>query len=99
MTRLAILAAMLPSIAFAHDAPTGWSYPLECCASYDCAEIADADVTPLPQGWGVKATGETIAYEKTRRSPDGRFHRCSKFFANPNQPDKTICLFAPDMGF
>lgn len=90
MTRLALLFAMLPGIALAHE----W-YPNECCSSADCIAIRADQVTPEHKGWRIKATGEVMPYSTTRMSPDGQFHRCSPFFGDSTRADTTLCLFAP----
>jgi hypothetical protein len=91
----AVLAAMP---ARAHDAKSGWIYPLECCSNYDCREVADADIDEGPQGYVIKTTGEVIPMTdaKVKMSPDGEFHWCSR---GGRQDGATICLFVPPRGF
>lgn len=84
--------------ADAHDAPTGWSYPISCCSDFDCREVADDAIEERPEGYVIVATGEVIPMtsRKVRNSPDGRFHWCSV----GGKPDSgTICLFAPPRGY
>lgn len=92
---LLALACFGIAMAVAHEAPSGWNYPAFCCHNRDCRRINPEDVAAVPQGWGVRATGEVIDYEKTRESPDGEFHRCSPAFASDTAEDTTLCLFAP----
>jgi hypothetical protein len=84
--------------AGAHDAPSGWTYPLACCSDYDCREVADADVVEGPEGYVIKVTGEVIPMtsRKVRKSPDGVFHRCS---VQGKQDSATLCLFVPPRSF
>ena len=74
----------------AHD----W-YPYSCCSDRDCHPVPPEAVQFTPTGWRVRTTGETIPFDKTRFSPDGRYHICSR----GGKPDgKTICLFTPGSG-
>lgn len=84
--------------ALAHDAGSGWAYPLSCCSGYDCREVADADIIEGPDGYVVRVTGEVIPMtsRKVRPSPDGVFHWCSVAGRNDG---KTICLFVPPRSF
>lgn len=94
-----------PGAAHAHDAPSGWTYPLSCCSDYDCREVADAftpdatvRVLERPDGYVISSTGEVIPMtsRKVRPSPDGVFHWCS---TGGRDDGATICLFAPPRGF
>jgi hypothetical protein len=85
----------LASRAGAHDAPSGWSYAPECCSNRDCQQISDTDVSMVPGGWRIKATGEVIAQTQARQSRDGHFHRCS---AEGRIETRTLCLYVPDFG-
>lgn len=51
-----------------------------------------------PEGFIVKATGETIPYKDTgiRHLPDGEYHWCS---VNGSKSGRTVCLFVPPSGF
>lgn len=99
----ALLGIAMMVVAFsldtrAHDAPSGWSYPLACCSSFDCREVPDEAILEGPEGYVIVATGEVIAMtdRKVRPSPDGVFHWCSV----GGRPDSnTICLFVPPRGF
>lgn len=79
---------------WAHDAPTGWQYPISCCSGVDCREVSDEAIIEGPNGYTIAATGETIPMtsRKVRPSPDGIYHWCSV----GGKPDSaTICLFVP----
>lgn len=91
----------------AHEAPAGWSYPFQCCSGYDCREVdgPHADVRKSAvqiqfdeeRGeYVVSTTGERIGQlgvdARTKSSPDGAFHWCSKKGADDTA---TICLFVP----
>lgn len=82
----------------AHDAPTGWKYPLSCCSGFDCREVPASAVEEGPSGYVINTTGEIIPMSdrKVRMSPDGVFHWCSVAGKNDG---KTICLFVPPRGF
>lgn len=96
---------LLSQASFAHDAPGGWAYPLDCCSGYDCREVGDAfapdasiRVFERPEGYVISTTGETIPMTdaKVRPSPDGAFHWCSR---GGRADGATICLFVPPRGF
>ena len=103
-SRVALSAASLMSAivlaapALAHDAPSGWIYPLECCSNYDCREVEKAEVEEGPLGYVIRTTGEVIPMTdaKVKMSPDGEFHWCSR---GGKQDGATICLFVPPRGF
>lgn len=84
--------------AAAHDAVSGWVYPLECCSNYDCREVEDAAIGEGPAGYVIKATGEVIPMTdaKVKFSPDGKFHWCSR---GGRADGATICLFVPPRSF
>lgn len=71
---VAVFWGLVTAPAWAHD-----FYPWECCSARDCYELTDAEVEILPEGIKIRSTGEVIPHEAiTRRSPDGKWHRCSK---------------------
>ena len=91
-----LLLSALP--AAAHDAKSGWTYPLACCSDFDCREVADSDILERPEGYVIRVTGEVIpmSSRKVRQSPDGVFHWCS---VAGKSDGKTICLFVPPRSF
>jgi hypothetical protein len=83
--------------ATAHEAPSGWTYDMECCSDHDCRpERSEVKATPL--GWLVTSTGEIIRYGDRRihDSKDGEFHRCL-MRRGVNGPGMTRCLYVPRM--
>lgn len=95
---LAVVLALLVAESRAHDAPSGWTYPVACCSGYDCREVADAAIRERPEGYVIVATGEVIPMtdRKVRPSPDGVFHWCS---IGGRDDGRTICLFVPPRAF
>lgn len=95
---LAALAAASPLGANAHEAASGWTYPIDCCANQDCREVAPAAISEKPGGYLIKLNGEQIPYSDSRvkQSPDGRYHWCS---AQGSDKTRTICLFVPPHSF
>jgi len=91
-----ILASLL-SVAFAHQAPSGWAYPLQCCSGMDCRQIEGIDVGEGANGYTILKTGEVIPYHDLRLkvSPDGEYHWCSK---EGKDTTPTVCLFIPPPG-
>ena len=95
------LAAWLFSLAysaFAHDAPSGWSYPYSCCTNHDCRAVPQSAIAERPEGYVIGTTGEVVPYQDTRvrASPDGDFHWCS---VAGKDNTRTICLFVPPRSF
>lgn len=84
--------------AWGHDAPSGWSYPLNCCSGYDCREVPEQAVSEQREGYEIIRTGEIIGYSDTRlkNSPDGHYHWCSN---GGSDTGHTICLFVPPQSF
>lgn len=97
-TAISVFSTLDIAPAVAHDAPTGWSYPLSCCSGYDCREVSDEDVIEGPQGYVIAGTGEVIPMtsRKVRQSPDGVYHWCS---VAGKDDTATICLFVPPRAF
>jgi hypothetical protein len=96
---VATLGLSLPSgPAAAHDAPSGWTYDMECCSNHDC-RLERSEVKATPLGWFVTSTGEIIRYGDRRihESKDGDFHRCL-MQKGVNGPGMTRCLYVPPMG-
>jgi hypothetical protein len=97
---LFVVASSLHATTFsrAHDAPSGWAYPVSCCSGYDCREVQDAEIIEAPQGYVIKTTGEVIPMtdRKVKTSPDGQFHWCS---IAGKADGKTICLFVPPRAY
>lgn len=93
---LPLLTMTLP--AFAHDAPSGWSYPFACCSNQDCRPVPASAVRERPEGYVIEATGEVVAYQdsRVRHSPDGVFHWCS---VAGEARSRTICLFVPPRAY
>lgn len=114
MRRLASLAAVLAFICFAvawslkaHEAPSGWAYPYECCAGHDCAPVQASQVREGAHGWAVHVPAGShpqvpanaapvnafVGYRDARPSPDGAFHIC----LSPADL-RVLCFFAPPGG-
>lgn len=95
-----ILATTFP--AKAHQAPSGWNYPIECCHDQDCYEISEKDIVIVEGGYMILANKEIVPFEKVKTSPDGRYHRCSYNRGDPtagtivDRTTETICLFIPE---
>ncbi|MCR4264682.1 hypothetical protein [Nitratireductor sp. ZSWI3] len=95
---LPLTALVLAVPVSAHEAPSGWNYPMECCSNRDCQQIPANDVIERSEGYLVKPTGETLSYtdSRLRKSPDGVYHLCAvKRVSNLH----TICLFVPPQSF
>lgn len=84
-----------PDVLAAHDAPSGWAYPFNCCSNQDCREVAD--VPEKADGYHA-SNGETIPYgdPRVKESPDGKFHLCT---VAGSDKGRALCLFVPPRGF
>lgn len=97
-----LLVSLLPlGVAwpsYAHDAPTGWSYPFSCCSDFDCRQVEAVAISERPEGYVIKNTGEVVNYTDVRlkNSPDGEYHWCSVAGAKDS---RTICLFVPPRSY
>lgn len=90
--------------ARAHEAPSGWVYPLQCCSNRDCTEIPASRVKEAPDGYHVtlvpgdhdfiKAqTSFLVPYQSAKSAPDGAYHICIS-------PDlRVLCFFAGEKSF
>lgn len=95
MARLALPAAMaallLSSPAAAHEAMSGWRYPISCCSDRDCAVVSAEAVREVRGGYIVSVKPGThpmwpatkdapavfnIPAHEGAPSPDGQFHIC-----------------------
>jgi len=105
MISLAILFALVFG-AFAHNAPSGWTYPATCCSGHDCGRIAADRVEQTPEGFVVTVMpGEHVMVEhwpplvlvvpyndpRIRPSPDGDYHLCV------NAERTLLCFFVGAM--
>lgn len=110
LARAALTAAFLCAAAFmaaqAHDAPSGWPYPRDCCGGTDCAPLRAGDLEYTAQGWRVKQTGEVIPLSAVQPSGDRQNHRCRMEPGDPASETrcrsengrKVCCLFIADPG-
>jgi hypothetical protein len=97
------IIAALYSPAEAHEAPTGWTYPLYCCSNRDCVMLKSERVTEGPDGFRVtllpgdhdfvkQQTSFLVEYKSAKPSPDGAYHIC----ISPEL--KMLCFFAGTRG-
>jgi hypothetical protein len=100
---LALMLAPGADAARAHEAMSGWTYPLECCHSLDCAEVAGSTVRETPTGYVItvrpgshpmwradraEPLTVTFPYRQAKPSPDGKWHLCI------DSTGKPLCFFA-----
>ena len=85
-------------ISLAHDASSGWNYPISCCSGYDCRQVSNAIVRERPEGYVIMTTGEVVGYsdKRVRISEDSDYHWCS---IGGKDTGSTICLFVPPRFF
>lgn len=99
MRKLLIAALLFAVPAFAHEAPLGWTYGLECCSNKDCWQEKDAAIEELANGYRVVLTGEVIAYgdKRIKKSKDQYYHRCT--LSGDPKAVRSLCLYTPNKGF
>jgi hypothetical protein len=106
MRRLILLAAFIPTVAFAHDAiptaaqPEGWTYPIMCCSLRDCRPTQDAEVDETRDGYKVASTGEFVPHGDKRikeLSQDGKIHICQQ--GGNFDSGRVLCLLIPPRAF
>jgi hypothetical protein len=100
---LALASCGAGTPVYAHQAMSGWTYPIECCSDRDCAVIGGRTVRETPAGyvvtvqpgghpmWGAERAAPLVvefAYRKAKPSPDGKWHLCISPSGAP------LCLFA-----
>lgn len=92
-----LMLGILP--ARPHQAPTGWSYPANCCSQRDCRQARDREVREDPNGYVLATTGEVVPYgdRRIKESPDGLFHVCQQ--AGDFDKGRILCLFAPPRSY
>ena len=99
-----LLAALTATVLYcpvqgqAHDAPSGWPYPMECCsgtaAGGDCSPIASSRVKVTPQGYVIDGQF-FVEHKGVRWSPDEQYHACFPHI----YVKKTLgCFWAPQGG-
>lgn len=90
--------------ADAHEAPTGWNYPLACCSNRDCTMVRADKVRETPDGYVIRLVpGDhdfinapatfVVPYSETKDSPDGEYHLCI------SRALSVLCFFAGSRGF
>jgi len=101
------------SDAHAHQAPSGWSYPGECCSTTDCNELPRSAVHEGPSFITIRVTPDQhdmvrepqmwkVRYgdSRIRPSPDGEYHVCiAPVWRFDEHDDRLLCLFVPPRGF
>lgn len=108
LAMLALASCGAGTPVYAHQAMSGWTYPVECCSDRDCAVIDGRTVRETPAGyvvtvqpgghpmWGREQTAPlvvTFAYRDAKPSPDGQWHLCISPTGRP------LCLFPKQGGF
>ncbi len=90
-------SASLGTPASAHNAPSGWSYDIECCSGIDCYQAPSSDVKETKEGY-LLSTGELIPYSdrRIRRSRDEFFHECKP--GGETGSRRSLCLYVPERG-
>ena len=86
-----LVAFAFVGAAHGHQAPSGWNYPLDCCASTDCHPVSCAALREVDGGiefLGIRFTGEMI-----KRSEDGYCHVCVGHYGPAPDQSRPHCVF------
>jgi hypothetical protein len=83
------MLAMLP--AQAHHAPSGWSYPWQCCSNRDCRPVECDTLEEIEDG-KVRdiENGQTYDRSMVQSSGDSHCHLCTELGKVDGKP---ICAF------
>ncbi|MEZ5792667.1 MAG: hypothetical protein R3D34_18405 [Nitratireductor sp.] len=82
--------------AMAHDAPSGFQYPPECCNDQDCAQIDPGEVTTGPGYYIWKDHHIAFSSPRIRQSPDIHFHGCETgHWGDTSGMRELTCFFVP----
>jgi len=74
-----------------HDAPSGWSYDMQCCGGMDCHQVADGTVEETSNGIEVKGFGVLSDHDpRVRWSGDEHDHLCIN---NNAFPPILLCVY------
>lgn len=79
----------------AHEAPSGWHYPAECCSNQDCAPVTKWTHDPatglieIQTRFGTGTISVEALHRTARPSGDGGTHAC---ILNA----RVICVFLPN---
>lgn len=94
---LLLCAVLYASLGWAHEAPSGWEYPIQCCSNNDCRWVPPFFVRPTGDGWilrdHLKHEFVPISSPKVKVSGDGEYHICRTNFGKGD----LLCLFIPPM--
>ena len=99
---LPILLAVMVIVPFtkakSHEAPTGWSYPVECCSAVDCFPVKSDVIKDVTGGFLVTTNNDTIPSQsyKVKDSPDGLYHLCTQ---GGKPTGRTLCIFVPPRAY
>lgn len=87
----ALLALTFARPAPAHEAPSGWSYPWQCCSGQDCRPVA-CDTLEEIEGGKVRdiENGQTYERNMVQSSGDSRCHICTE---QGKLDGKGLCVF------
>ncbi len=99
--RLAGVLLCLTLPAFAHDAPSGWTYDPTCCNGMDCAPIPDRGIRlhgafyevpllPKDHPFVFKKTTIRVPVSRVRPSQDEDYHLCLS-----TNGETAFCLYVP----
>ena len=83
---------LLITIAYGHEAPSGFQYPSDCCGGSDCRPIVCSTIKDNPDG-SVNWLGLFFAREQVKMSGDAMCHVCVSYnTANHNRYPHCIFL-------
>jgi len=75
-----LILALLISSAMAHEAPSGWSYPSDCCGGSECRPIVCSTIQDHSDG-SVSWLGLFFTRNQVKVSHDASCHVCVSYDA------------------
>ena len=88
---IGVLIAAMNHVASAHEAPSGFLYPQDCCSNTDCHPVSCEALREVDGGvafLSFKFTGPMI-----RRSEDGFCHICVGHYGPSPEQHVPHCVF------
>ncbi len=86
---IAVFLLVLITAAHAHEAPSGWIYPAQCCSDKDCAPLDAKRVKEVNGGYLIDGK-HFVAQHNAKDSPDGIYHACFSYQGFP-----PVCFWHP----
>jgi len=99
LTAAILFFLVATSLSSAHQAISGWQYPLDCCNEFDCRQLSTSEVNVGPGYYIWKNKHISFFSPKIRPSPDTYFHACENaHWGDTSGKLEITCFFVPTTG-